>query len=117
MKHLYSIVFVLVALTCSHLVTAQIIPNVTNFKIEHVVYFDGSTVWMSTLGVQENAFNNISIYPNPFTNSILVDNKDGIIRSMKLVDLNGRVLSEMSTVNSGMVKWINWNRSLPELIC
>ncbi|AEA43573.1 T9SS type A sorting domain-containing protein [Fluviicola taffensis] len=74
------------------------------FKIESVIYFDGSTVWMSTLNVTENALNNISIYPNPFTHSISVDNKDGVIKSMKLVDLNGRVLSEMPSVNSGMVK-------------
>lgn len=74
------------------------------FKIEQVVYFDGSQVWMSTLNVTENALDNISIYPNPFTHSISVDNKDGVIQSIKLIDLNGRVLSEMPSVNSGMVK-------------
>jgi hypothetical protein len=74
------------------------------FKIEQVVYFDGSIVWMSTLGVDEHALDNVSIYPNPFTHSISADNKDGVIQSMKLVDLNGRVLSEMPSVNSGIVK-------------
>ncbi len=74
------------------------------FKIEQVVYFDGSQVWMSTLNVTENALDNISIYPNPFTNSISIDNRDGVIQSIKLVDINGRVLSEMHALNSEMVK-------------
>ncbi|TSJ46312.1 T9SS type A sorting domain-containing protein [Fluviicola chungangensis] len=74
------------------------------FKIEQVVYFDGMAIHFSTLGVDEHALDIISVYPNPFGNAISVDNKDGAIRSLKLVDLNGRVLSEMSSVNSGMVK-------------
>ena len=73
-------------------------------KIEQVIYFDGTAIYFSTLGVDEHALENVSIYPNPFSSSISVDNKDGLIQSMKLVDLNGRVLSEMSSVNSGMVK-------------
>ena len=74
------------------------------FKIESVIYFDGTNVWMSTLAVDEHALDHVSIYPNPFIHSILIDNKDGVIQSMKLVDLNGRVLSEIPSVNSGMVK-------------
>jgi hypothetical protein len=76
------------------------------FRIEQVVFFDGFTVfWKSTLGLDEqDLLNQVLVYPNPFHTSISVDNKDGIIQSMKLVDLNGRVLSEMSSVNSGMVK-------------
>lgn len=72
--------------------------------IQGVIYFDGTTVHYSTLGVAEHALDNISVYPNPFTSSISIDNKDGVIQSLKLVDLNGRVLSEMKSVNSGMVK-------------
>jgi hypothetical protein len=74
------------------------------FKIESVIYFDGTNVWMSTLGVDEHVLDHVSIYPNPFIHSISIDNKDGVIQSMKLVDLNGRILSEMPSVNSGMVK-------------
>lgn len=75
------------------------------FKIEQVVYFDGSQIWMSTLGLEEqDLLNQVAVYPNPFNHSISVDNKDGIIQSLKLVDLNGRVLSEMPSVNSGMLK-------------
>lgn len=75
------------------------------FKIEQVVYFDGTTVWTSTLGLDEqHLLDNITIYPNPFNNSISVDNKNGVIRSVKLVDLNGRVISEMSNLNSGLVQ-------------
>ena len=72
--------------------------------IQSVIYFDGTNVHFSTLGVAEHALDNISIYPNPFTSFISIDNTDGVIRSVKLIDLNGRVLSEMSSVNSGMVK-------------
>lgn len=75
------------------------------FKIESVIYFDGSNVWMSTLGIDEqDLLDHVSIYPNPFSNSISVDNKDGVIQSMKLIDLNGRTLSEMSDLNSGLVE-------------
>ncbi|MNJ88884.1 hypothetical protein D3C87_64420 [compost metagenome] len=74
------------------------------FKIESVIYFDGTNVWFSTLGVNEQLLDHVTIYPNPFTGSISVDNKDGMIRSMKLVDLNGRLLSEMNSVNSGLVE-------------
>lgn len=74
------------------------------FKIQSVIYFDGSNVWVTALGVDEHALDNISIYPNPFSNSISVDNTNGIIQSLKLVDLNGRILSEMPSVNSGIVK-------------
>lgn len=74
------------------------------FKIEQVVYFDGTAVHFSALGVNEHALDTISVYPNPFGNFISVDNKDGVIQSLRLVDLNGRVLSEMSSVNSGIVK-------------
>lgn len=75
------------------------------FKIESVIYFDGSNVWMSTLGLDEqHLLDNINVYPNPFTNSISVDNKDGVIQSLKLIDLNGRTLSEMNQVNSGLIE-------------
>ena len=75
------------------------------FKIETVIYFDGSNVWMSTLGIDEqDLLENVSIFPNPFTNSISVDNKAGVIQSLKLIDLNGRVLSEMNQVNSELVE-------------
>jgi hypothetical protein len=75
------------------------------FKIETVIYFDGSNVWTSTLGLDEQDFlENVNIFPNPFTNSVSVDNKAGVIQSLKLIDLNGRVLSEMNPVNSGLVE-------------
>jgi hypothetical protein len=74
-------------------------------KIEGVIYFDGSNVWTSTLGLDEqDPMENVNIFPNPFTNSISVDNKAGVIQSLKLIDLNGRVLSEMNPVNSGLVE-------------
>lgn len=76
------------------------------FKIEQVIYFDGSQVWLSpTLGLnEEELLSKVSIYPNPFSNAISIDNKDGVIQSMKLIDLNGRLLSEMNQVSSGLVK-------------
>lgn len=76
------------------------------FKIEQVVFFNGFYfVWKPTLGFDEQELlNQVSVYPNPFNNSISVDNKDGVIQSLKLVDLNGRVLSEMSNLNSGVVE-------------
>jgi|GEM_PF-3028146 len=75
------------------------------FKIESVIYFDGTTVWTSTLGLDEqHLLDNITIYPNPFNNSIYVDNKNSVIQSVKLIDLNGRVISEMSNLNSGLVQ-------------
>lgn len=76
------------------------------FKIEQVIYFDGSQVWLTpALGLDEKELlNQVVIYPNPFSNTITVDNKDGAITSLKLIDLNGRVLSEMQPVNSGLVE-------------
>nr|WP_294859148.1 T9SS type A sorting domain-containing protein [uncultured Fluviicola sp.] len=75
------------------------------FKINDVIYFDGTTVWTSTLGLDEqHLLDNATIYPNPFSNSISVDNKDGLIQSVKLIDLNGRLISEMSNPNSGLVE-------------
>jgi hypothetical protein len=75
------------------------------FQIESVIYFDGSAVWTSTLGLDEqHLLDNVTIYPNPFNNSISVDNTDGAIQSVKLIDLNGRVISEMSNLNSGLVE-------------
>lgn len=73
-------------------------------KINGVIYFDGTSVHYSTLGVTENLLENVSVYPNPFISSITVDNKDGVIQSLKLIDLNGRVLSEMSHLHSGVVE-------------
>ncbi len=75
------------------------------FKIESVIYFDGSSVWTSTLGLDEqDLLDHVTIYPNPFNNSISVDNTDGVIQSVKLVDLNGRLISEMSHINSGLIE-------------
>ena len=76
------------------------------FQIESVIYFDGSIVWLSpTLGTDEKELlNQVVIYPNPFSNFISIDNKDGAIQSIKLIDLNGRVLSEMNLVHSGLVE-------------
>jgi hypothetical protein len=74
------------------------------FKIESVIYFNGTDVWTSTLATNEHLLDRISVYPNPFSNSISIDNKDGSIRSMKLIDLNGRILCEMNQVNSGLVE-------------
>ncbi|WP_430405425.1 T9SS type A sorting domain-containing protein [Fluviicola sp.] len=75
------------------------------FKIEQVIYFDGTNVWLSPiLGIDEQLLNSLTIYPNPFNNSISVDNKDGVIQSVKLVDLNGRVISEMNQINSGLIE-------------
>ena len=73
-------------------------------KVNGVIYFDGTDVYYSTLGVAENLLDNVSVYPNPFTSSISIDNKDGVIQSLKLIDLNGRVLSEMSHLHSGVVE-------------
>ncbi len=72
--------------------------------MQSVIYFDGTNVHYSTLGVAEQTLDNISVYPNPFTSSISIDNKDGVIQSLKLIDLNGRVLSEMSHLHSGVVE-------------
>lgn len=75
------------------------------FKIESVIYFDGTAVWTSTLGLDEqHLLDNVTIYPNPFNNSISVDNKDGVIQSVKLIDLNGRTVSELSNLNSGLIE-------------
>ena len=76
------------------------------FKIESVIYFDGSQVWLSSaLGLDEKELlNQVIPYPNPFTSSISVENKDGAIQSIKLIDLNGRVLSEMNQINSGLTE-------------
>ncbi|WP_343634926.1 T9SS type A sorting domain-containing protein [Fluviicola sp.] len=74
------------------------------FKIEQVIYFDGTTVYFSTLGVDEHLLEQVSVYPNPFNHSISINNKEGVVRSLKLVDLNGRILSEMKQVNSGLVE-------------
>jgi len=72
------------------------------FKIQGKVYFDGSTI--SMLIVEENSLESINIYPNPFSNSISFDNKDGAIQTLKMVDLNGRIISEMNHLNSGSVE-------------
>ncbi|AEA43572.1 T9SS type A sorting domain-containing protein [Fluviicola taffensis] len=73
------------------------------FKINGVLYFSGTSI-STPLQLKENPLESISIYPNPFSNSISVDNKDGVILSMKLIDLNGRVLSEMPNLNSGLIE-------------
>jgi hypothetical protein len=74
--------------------------------IQSVIYFDGTNVWLTpVLGLDEKELlDQLSVYPNPFSNSITIDNKEGTVRSLKLIDLNGRILSEMSAVNSGLVK-------------
>ena len=73
-------------------------------KINGVIYFDGTAVHFSTLGVDEHLLDNVSVYPNPFSSFISIDNKDGVIQSMKLMDLNGRVISEIGHVNSGLAE-------------
>jgi hypothetical protein len=75
------------------------------FKINSVIYFDGSTIWTSTLAIDEHLLDNVSIYPNPFSNSISVDNKDGVIQSLKLIDLNGRIIGEKTNMNSGVIEF------------
>jgi hypothetical protein len=63
------------------------------------------TVWLSTLSLDEqDLLSNVSVYPNPFSNSVSVDNKNGVIQSLKLIDLGGRILSEMKQVHSGLVE-------------
>lgn len=131
MKHLYSLAFVLVTLASFNHLSAQTIVttnasapgfcdgsatysdyasypgwNWTWYKMDTVTVIasNGTTVWFSTLGIDEQLLDAVTIYPNPFTNVISVDNKDGVIRSLKLMDLNGRVLSEMPAVNSGLVE-------------
>lgn len=76
------------------------------FQIEQFVFFNGFTfVWKPTLGLDEqDLLDQVSVYPNPFNNSISLDNNDGVIQSVKLIDLNGRVISEMSNLNSGLVQ-------------
>lgn len=60
---------------------------------------------LSSLSETENLLENVSIYPNPFTNVIKIDNQNGAVQSMKLTDLNGRIIGEKSVVNSGVVEF------------
>lgn len=73
------------------------------FAIEGFVYFTGSGI--STLQVNENPLESVSVYPNPFHDVIKIDNPDGAIQSVKLIDLNGRVLAERASVDSGVIEF------------
>lgn len=72
------------------------------FKIQSTFSFNGTSV--ENLAVNENLLESIHIYPNPFTNSLSVDNQDGAIRNLKLIDLNGRLITEKSALNSGIIQ-------------
>ncbi|MNJ83300.1 hypothetical protein D3C87_07160 [compost metagenome] len=60
---------------------------------------------VSSLSETENLLESVSIYPNPFTDVIKIDNQNGSVQSMKLTDLNGRIIGEKMTVNSGVIEF------------
>jgi hypothetical protein len=74
------------------------------FQIEQLIYFDGTTVYFSTLGLPENLLDQVRVFPNPFMHVLSIDNHNGSVKSVKLMDLNGRILSEQTSVNSGTIK-------------
>lgn len=53
----------------------------------------------------ENPLEFVSIYPNPFTDVIKIDNQNGAVQSMKLTDLNGRIIGEKVVVNTGVIEF------------
>lgn len=59
----------------------------------------------SSLSETENLLESVSIYPNPFTDVVKIDNQNGSVQSMKLTDLNGRIIGEKMTVNSGVIEF------------
>ena len=74
------------------------------FQIEQLIYFDGTTVYFSTLGLPENLLDQVRVFPNPFTHVLSIDNHNSSVKSVKLMDLNGRILSERTTMGSGTIK-------------
>lgn len=53
----------------------------------------------------ENSLESVSIYPNPFTDVIKIDNQNGAVQSMKLTDLNGRIIGEKAVVNTEVIEF------------
>lgn len=51
------------------------------------------------LNVNSHVFDETLVYPNPFSNSIIVEAKEGI-SSIRLVDLNGKLLFEAKSLNT-----------------
>lgn len=69
------------------------------------IYGRGHLPSASNLSETENLLESVSIYPNPFTNVIQIDNQNGAVQSMKLTDLNGRIIGEKVAVNSGVIEF------------
>ncbi|WP_300660273.1 T9SS type A sorting domain-containing protein [Fluviicola sp.] len=68
-----------------------------------VIYGRDNSPSISDLSVSENPLESVSIYPNPFTDVIKIDNQNGAVQSMKLTDLNGRIIGERTDLNSGVI--------------
>lgn len=70
-----------------------------------VIYGRDYLPTVSSLSETENLLESVSIYPNPFTDVIKIDNQNGSVQSMKLTDLNGRIIGEKTGVNSGVIEF------------
>lgn len=60
-------------------------------------------VTLETLGLNENTLNNVTIYPNPFDNSITIKLPIGLQSnnfSVELLDISGRVIYNTTTSNA-----------------
>lgn len=79
---------------------------VTTFSLtDSSAIYRSSSSSVSSLSVSENPLESISIYPNPFTDIIKIDNQNGSVQSMKLTDLNGRIIGEKTNINSGVIEF------------
>ncbi|WP_343747421.1 T9SS type A sorting domain-containing protein [Fluviicola sp.] len=81
---------------------------VTTFTLtDSSVFYRDNASAVSDLSVTEiqNPLESVSVYPNPFNDVIKIDNQAGAVQSMKLVDLNGRVLAEKTAVTSGVIEF------------
>ncbi len=62
-------------------------------------------VTVNALAIQESYFQkNVSVYPNPVTNILSIQNKSNIVLIAVLTDLNGKILKQ-ETVRGGLTSW------------
>lgn len=72
------------------------------FRSDDIQTGTGFKAWVSCLMSNEDAFtSNLSIYPNPATNYLFIDGSDwGLVQSMYLIDITGKIIKEISALNS-----------------
>ncbi len=59
-----------------------------------------SVLILNTVGIYENAIDNISIYPNPFANQLQINCDPTNVENISVTDISGKVVFEKGTIES-----------------